>query len=51
MNKILTYDIVKDYYIKGYYSNKNLKELCTADVITQSQYTSLTGRMYWEDID
>lgn len=51
MNNVLTYELIRNYYLKGYYSKKNIKELCRVNVITQSQYTTLTGEVYWESAD
>lgn len=48
MNKVLTYELVKEYYEKGYYTKVHLKELCTVGIISQSQYTILTSETYWE---
>lgn len=48
MNNVLTYELIRNYYIKGYYTNAHLRDLCKANVITQSQYATLTGEVYWE---
>lgn len=51
MNKYPTFEIIKDYYEKGYYTNYHLKEYCRAGYITEQQYTSLTGKAFWESVD
>lgn len=48
MNNVLTYELIRNYYLKGYYSNNHIKELCRVNVITQAQYATLTGEVYWE---
>lgn len=49
MNNILTFELIQEYYKKGYYTNYHLKELCKVGFITETEYYKLTGKMYWED--
>lgn len=49
MNNILTYELIKKFYEKGYYSKSQLKELHKANAITEAQYFELTGEAYWNE--
>ena len=49
MNNILTYELIKKFYEKGYYSKSQLKELFKANYLTESQYYSLTGSTVWDE--
>lgn len=46
---MLTFELIKEYYTKGYYSKIHLKELYKANYITETQYFSLTGSTVWDE--
>ena len=48
---MLTFEIIKKYYEKEYYTVRQIKDFCSVGYITESQYTEITGKIYWESID
>lgn len=49
--KYPTFEIIKNYYDRGYYTVFQIKEYCRTGYITETEYYKLIGKHYWEDVD